>query len=68
MGAKKSGFWKTEWFLGLMATVIALAASGGVHTASDAIKAILAGASAVQVVSALLKHGPPVIATMLANT
>ena len=44
-----------------------LAASGGVHTASDAIKAILAGASAVQVVSALLKHGPPVIATMLAG-
>lgn len=29
MGAKKSGFWKTEWFLGLMATVVVLAASGG---------------------------------------
>ncbi|MGA2232055.1 MAG: dihydroorotate dehydrogenase-like protein, partial [Tepidisphaeraceae bacterium] len=35
-----------------------LAASGGVHTAADAIKAIMAGAHAVQVVSALLRHGP----------
>jgi dihydroorotate dehydrogenase (fumarate) len=35
-----------------------LAASGGVHTASDAIKAIMAGANAVQLVSVLLQHGP----------
>jgi dihydroorotate dehydrogenase (fumarate) len=35
-----------------------LACSGGVHTANDAIKAIMAGADAVQVVSALLRHGP----------
>lgn len=35
-----------------------LAASGGVHCAKDAIKAIMAGAHAVQMVSALLKHGP----------
>jgi dihydroorotate dehydrogenase (fumarate) len=35
-----------------------LAVSGGVHTAADAIKAIMAGAHAVQVVSALLRHGP----------
>jgi dihydroorotate dehydrogenase (fumarate) len=35
-----------------------LAVSGGVHTATDAIKAIMAGAHAVQIVSALLKHGP----------
>jgi dihydroorotate dehydrogenase (fumarate) len=34
-----------------------LAASGGVHTATDAIKAIMAGAHAVQIVSALLKNG-----------
>jgi dihydroorotate dehydrogenase (fumarate) len=44
-----------------------LAASGGVHTAADAIKSILAGAHAVQLVSALLKNGPPVIATILAG-
>jgi len=34
-----------------------LAATGGVHDASDALKAIMAGADAVQVVSALLEHG-----------
>jgi dihydroorotate dehydrogenase (fumarate) len=35
-----------------------LAVSGGVHTGDDATKAILCGADAVQVVSALLRHGP----------
>ncbi len=35
-----------------------LAVSGGVHTHLDAVKAIMAGAHAVQVVSALLKNGP----------
>lgn len=35
-----------------------LAVSGGVHTAIDAVKAVMAGAQAVQMVSALLRHGP----------
>ena len=35
-----------------------LAASGGVHTAPDAIKAVMAGAHAVQIVSELLDKGP----------
>jgi dihydroorotate dehydrogenase (fumarate) len=35
-----------------------LAVSGGVHEATDAIKAIMTGASAVQIVSALLAFGP----------
>jgi dihydroorotate dehydrogenase (fumarate) len=35
-----------------------LAASGGVHTGLDAVKAIMAGARAVQVVSRLLEDGP----------
>ncbi len=35
-----------------------LAVTGGVHTAIDAVKAIMAGAHAVQVVSALLQRGP----------
>jgi len=37
---------------------IPMAASGGVHSAEDAIKAIMSGATGVQMVSALLKHGP----------
>ncbi|HPW54928.1 MAG: dihydroorotate dehydrogenase-like protein [Thermoanaerobaculaceae bacterium] len=35
-----------------------LAVTGGVHTAHDAIKALMAGASAVQLVSVLLAKGP----------
>jgi dihydroorotate dehydrogenase (fumarate) len=35
-----------------------LAVRGGVHTAVDAVKAVMAGAHAVQMVSALLRHGP----------
>jgi dihydroorotate dehydrogenase (fumarate) len=35
-----------------------LAATGGVHTAVDAVKAVMAGAHATQMVSALLQHGP----------
>jgi dihydroorotate dehydrogenase (fumarate) len=37
---------------------MSLACSGGVHTANDVIKAVMAGAHSVQLVSALLKHGP----------
>jgi dihydroorotate dehydrogenase (fumarate) len=36
-----------------------LALTGGVHTGVDAVKAVMAGAHAVQVVSVLLRHGPP---------
>ena len=35
-----------------------LAASGGVHTVTDVVKAAMAGAHAVQIVSALLQKGP----------
>jgi dihydroorotate dehydrogenase (fumarate) len=35
-----------------------LAATGGVHAATDAIKAVMAGADAVQMVSVLLQRGP----------
>ncbi len=35
-----------------------LAVTGGVHTATDAVKAVMAGAHATQMVSALLRHGP----------
>jgi len=41
-----------------------LAVTGGVHTAVDAIKALMAGAHAVQMVSALLQRGPHYLATV----
>ncbi|MEY4938705.1 MAG: hypothetical protein RIQ93_440 [Verrucomicrobiota bacterium] len=42
-----------------------LASSGGAHTGHDVIKALLAGAHAVQLVSVLLKHGPGMVGTLL---
>jgi dihydroorotate dehydrogenase (fumarate) len=39
-------------------TALQLGVSGGVHSGDDAAKAILSGAHAVQVVSALLEQGP----------
>jgi len=42
-----------------------LAATGGVHNAADIVKAILAGAHTVQLVSVLLKHGPRYLSTLL---
>jgi dihydroorotate dehydrogenase (fumarate) len=42
-----------------------LAASGGVHGPADAIKALLAGAHAVQLVSVLLRHGPHMLTNIL---
>jgi dihydroorotate dehydrogenase (fumarate) len=38
-----------------------LALTGGVHTATDAIKSIMTGADAIQIVSAILKNGPKVL-------
>jgi dihydroorotate dehydrogenase (fumarate) len=43
---------------------LSLAATGGVHTATDAIKAIMAGAHGVQMVSALIKNGPEHLRTV----
>lgn len=42
-----------------------LVGGGGVHTAVDAIKALLTGAHAVQLVSVLLRYGPHVLVTIL---
>jgi dihydroorotate dehydrogenase (fumarate) len=51
---------RLRWLTILSGTVANadLAVSGGVHTSADALKAITAGATAVQVVSALVKYGP----------
>lgn len=50
---------RVRWLAILYGQVEAsLAATGGVHSGIDALKAIMAGANAVQMVSALLTHGP----------
>jgi dihydroorotate dehydrogenase (fumarate) len=41
-----------------------LAASGGVHTVQDVVKAVMCGADAVQLVSVLLRHGPDRLASL----
>jgi dihydroorotate dehydrogenase (fumarate) len=41
-----------------------LGITGGVHSALDAVKAVMAGASVVQVVSALLRDGPEQLAVI----
>ena len=41
-----------------------LAVTGGVHTVLDVIQAMMAGAHAVQMVSALLHHGPEHLAVL----
>jgi len=46
---------------------LSLGCSGGVHTSEDVVRALLAGADAVQVVSALLKKGPAYLSSLLAG-
>lgn len=56
---------RLRWVAALHARVRAsLAITGGVATPTDGVKAILAGAHAVQMVSAILRHGPPYFAAM----
>lgn len=50
---------RLRWLAVLSGRVRAsLAVTGGVHTSLDAIKAVMAGAHAIQMVSALLRRGP----------
>jgi dihydroorotate dehydrogenase (fumarate) len=44
-----------------------LAATGGIHTAEDAIKMLLVGADVTMMCSALLKNGPAYVAEVLQN-
>lgn len=46
-------------------TALDLVLNTGVHSGKDVVKAILAGASAIQTASALLENGLPYISTML---
>lgn len=56
---------RLRWLAVLSAKLeVEMAVTGGVHTAVDAVKAIMAGASAVQLVSCLLARGPEYLATL----
>jgi dihydroorotate dehydrogenase (fumarate) len=46
-------------------TPLTLAASGGIHTAHDALKMLLAGADVTHVASSILLQGPTLITRML---
>jgi len=50
---------RLRWVAALAGKVKAsLAVTGGVHSGADVLKSVMAGADAVQMVSALLRHGP----------
>jgi dihydroorotate dehydrogenase (fumarate) len=50
---------RLRWLAILFGRVrMSLAATGGIHEALDAVKAVMAGADVVQIVSALLQRGP----------
>ena len=57
---------RLRWVAAMFEPVEAsLAVTGGVHTAPDAIKALMAGASAVQMTSAILERGPGAVTEVL---
>ena len=50
---------RLRWLAILSANIKgSLAVTGGVHSSMDVLKSVMAGANVVQVVSAVLKHGP----------
>ncbi len=56
---------RVRWLAILSGRVRAsLGVTGGVHTGLDALKAVMAGAHAVQMVAALLNHGPQHLAAV----
>jgi dihydroorotate dehydrogenase (fumarate) len=59
---------RLTWTAILSAQVPAeVAITGGVHAATDVVRAVMAGAHAVQVVSALLSHGPEHLRTIVSG-
>lgn len=59
---------RLHWIAMLAGRVdVSLAASGGVHTAADVLKCVLAGADVTQMVSALMLHGAGHLKTVVAG-
>jgi dihydroorotate dehydrogenase (fumarate) len=44
-----------------------LAATGGIHSTEDMVKALLAGADVTQLVSVVLRNGPRIVSVLLAG-
>jgi dihydroorotate dehydrogenase (fumarate) len=60
--------WRLRWIAALSSQLkVNLGLSGGVHRPNDVVKAILAGADAVQVVSEVILHGVGVFKTLHAG-
>jgi dihydroorotate dehydrogenase (fumarate) len=57
---------RLRW-LAILAPIVrgSLAVTGGIHRPVDAVKAVMAGADVVQLVSALLQHGPRYLSYIL---
>jgi len=59
---------RLHWLAILYGRVSAtLAVTGGVHTATDVVKSVMAGASGVQLVSSVLRGGPQALRTLLSD-
>ncbi len=57
---------RVQWLALLYGNLkIPMAVSGGIHSSEDAIKAVMAGAGAVQMVSAVYQQGPSVFTKVL---
>ncbi len=57
---------RLRWLAILSAqTKLSLSSSGGAHNTQDVVKALLSGATTVQMVSVLLKHGPRILSSIL---
>lgn len=62
LSASHESLLRVRWIAILYSKVnLSLAVTGGIHTAQDALKALLAGADVTHMCSVLLQHGPEVI-------
>lgn len=60
---------RLRWLAILSGTVdVSLAVTGGVHSAIDAVKSLMCGAHAIQLVSVLLRRGPAALGALLEET
>jgi dihydroorotate dehydrogenase (fumarate) len=59
---------RLRWLGLLHGRAASLAVAGGIHTAIDAVKAVMAGADALAIASPLRRHGPGYLTTLIEET